>query len=78
VTDCNVMLGKLNPAHFPPSSARTPTSRSTPTSCAERFAALGREIGDGRSPEEVAEGFLRIAVDNMANAIKKISRPARL
>jgi 5-oxoprolinase (ATP-hydrolysing) len=40
---------------------------------AEKFAALAEEIGDGRSPHEVAEGFLRIAVENMANAIKKIS-----
>src|SRR6185312_14657008 len=39
----------------------------------EKFAALGKEIGDGRSPEAVAEGFLTIAVENMANAIKKIS-----
>jgi 5-oxoprolinase (ATP-hydrolysing) len=38
-----------------------------------KFAALAEEIGDGRSPHEVAEGFLRIAVENMANAIKKIS-----
>src|SRR4029077_18066359 len=37
------------------------------------FAALAAEIGDGRAPEEIADGFLRIAVENMANAIKKIS-----
>ena len=39
----------------------------------EKFAALAAEIGDGRSPEAVAEGFVTIAVENMANAIKKIS-----
>ena len=39
----------------------------------EKFAALAAEIGDGRSPEAVAEGFITIAVENMANAIKKIS-----
>ncbi|MEO0363602.1 MAG: hydantoinase B/oxoprolinase family protein, partial [Pseudomonadota bacterium] len=39
----------------------------------ERFEALAAEIGDGRSAEEVAEGFLAIATENMANAIKKIS-----
>ncbi|RUY38734.1 hydantoinase B/oxoprolinase family protein, partial [Mesorhizobium sp. M7A.F.Ca.CA.002.07.1.1] len=38
-----------------------------------KFAALAAEIGDGRSPESVAEGFVTIAVENMANAIKKIS-----
>ena len=37
------------------------------------FAALAGEIGDGRAPEEIADGFLHIAVENMANAIKKIS-----
>jgi len=37
------------------------------------FAQLAREIGDGRSAEDVADGFIRIAVENMANAIKKIS-----
>jgi 5-oxoprolinase (ATP-hydrolysing) len=45
VTDCNVMLGKLHPAHFPPSSGRTPTSRSTPTSSREVRGAGG---GDRR------------------------------
>src|SRR5207249_6666458 len=37
------------------------------------FADLAREIGDGRSGEDVADGFIKIAVENMANAIKKIS-----
>ncbi len=37
------------------------------------FAKLAKEIGDGRTPEQVADGFIRIAVENMANAIKKIS-----
>ena len=39
----------------------------------EGFAALAHRIGDGRTGEEVADGFIRIAVENMANAIKKIS-----
>ena len=37
------------------------------------FAQLAREVGGGRSAEDVADGFIRIAVENMANAIKKIS-----
>ena len=37
------------------------------------FAALAKEIGDGKSAEQVADGFIKIAVENMANAIKKIS-----
>ena len=39
----------------------------------EAFAQLAHEIGDGRSAEDMADGFIRIAVENMANAIKKIS-----
>jgi 5-oxoprolinase (ATP-hydrolysing) len=56
------------PAIFGPNR----TSRST-RPCAERFTELAQKVGDGRSPEEVAEGFITIAVENMANAIKKIS-----
>ena len=39
----------------------------------EKFTALAKEIGGDKSVEELAEGFLHIAVENMANAIKKIS-----
>ncbi|PQO23184.1 5-oxoprolinase [Rhodobacteraceae bacterium WD3A24] len=73
VTDANVMLGKLNPEFFPAifgPDQDQPLDRDT---VAEKFAAIARETGEGRSAEEVAEGFLRIAVENMANAIKKIS-----
>jgi 5-oxoprolinase (ATP-hydrolysing) len=72
VTDANVALGKIAPTSSPGSSAPAATSRSTSTT-REALAALAAEIGDGRSAEEVAEGFLKIAVENMANAIKKIS-----
>jgi N-methylhydantoinase A/oxoprolinase/acetone carboxylase beta subunit len=73
VTDANVMLGKLNPALFPAifgPGQDEPLDRDT---VAGKFAEIAREIGEGRSPEEVAEGFVQIAVENMANAIKKIS-----
>ena len=77
VTDCNLMLGKLVPEFFPRvfgESGGLPLDRAA----AERkFAALADEIraatGDRRTPAETAEGFLRIAIDNMANAIKTIS-----
>ena len=49
------------------------TRRSTAKPSARAFKALARKIGDGKSPEEVAEGAIRIAVGNMANAIKTIS-----
>ena len=54
------------------SSAPSRTCRSTPTRCAAAFAELAKEIG-GKTPEEIADGFIKIAVENMANAIKKIS-----
>ena len=71
VTDCNVMLGKLQPAHFPAVFGPEGTEPLDAVTVREKFAALAAEAG--RSAEEVAEGFLRIAVENMANAIKKIS-----
>ncbi|TCM85827.1 hydantoinase B/oxoprolinase family protein [Rhodovulum steppense] len=78
VTDCNVMLGKLNPAHFPAVFGPGGDQPLDLATVREKFAALAAEIAAAtgeapRSPEAVAEGFLRIAVDNMANAIKKIS-----
>ena len=71
VTDANVMLGKIMPEHFPAifgPDQNLPLDREI---VREKFAAIAREAG--KSPEEVAEGFLRIAVENMANAVKKIS-----
>ena len=81
VTDCNVLLGKLQPEFFPRMfgpGQDEPLDRETVVA---GFEALAAEIGErtggaGTAPpaaEEVAEGFLRIAVDNMANAIKSIS-----
>lgn len=78
VTDANLLLGKLNPAHFP--HVFGPDGNLPPDAGVVRaqFAALARQIAaetgrPARSPEETAEGFLEIAVENMANAIKKIS-----
>ncbi|MGR3570988.1 hydantoinase B/oxoprolinase family protein [Brevirhabdus sp.] len=71
VTDANVMLGKLNPAYFPAlfgPGQDQPLDRET---VAAKFAEIAAR--EGKSAEDVAEGFLRIAVENMANAIKKIS-----
>jgi len=78
VTDCNVMLGRLQPDHFP---AVFGPDGNLPLDAAVvrgRFADLAQEIAAAtgaapQDPETVAEGFLRIAVDNMANAIRKIS-----
>jgi 5-oxoprolinase (ATP-hydrolysing) len=77
VTDANVMVGKIQPDFFPkvfgPNGDR-PLDADIVT---RKFQALAAEIkaktGNDRKPEEVAEGFLKIAVENMANAIKQIS-----
>ncbi|NLD67379.1 MAG: 5-oxoprolinase, partial [Limnobacter sp.] len=77
VTDANVMLGKLQPRFFPPVFGRDGNEPLDADIVRERFTALAAEIaaatGRRMSPEEVAQGFLDIAVANMANAIKKIS-----
>ncbi len=73
VTDANVLLGRIQPAYFPHVFGPDGDQPLDVAVVWEKFAALANEVGDGRSPEEVAEGFLRIATDNMANAIKKIS-----
>ncbi|MBP2229109.1 5-oxoprolinase (ATP-hydrolyzing) [Azospirillum agricola] len=77
VTDCNVMVGKLQPRFFPqvfgpdgdqPLDAAVVTAKFT-----ELAATVNATLGTAMTPKQVAEGFLRVAVDNMANAIKKIS-----
>ncbi|WP_322414907.1 hydantoinase B/oxoprolinase family protein [Mesorhizobium huakuii] len=73
VTDANVMLGKLQPDFFPAIFGPGQDQPLDVETVRAKFAALASQIGDGRSPEAVAEGFVTIAVENMANAIKKIS-----
>jgi 5-oxoprolinase (ATP-hydrolysing) len=73
VTDANVMVGKLIPDFFPKIFGAQQNLPLDDGTVREAFAALAREIGDGRAPEVVADGFIKIAVENMANAIKKIS-----
>ncbi|MCX4402166.1 hydantoinase B/oxoprolinase family protein [Streptomyces sp. NPDC059837] len=77
VTDANVALGRIQPAHFPRVFGPGGDQSLDDTLVRERFAALAREIrektGDDRTPEQVAEGYLQIAVANIANAVKRIS-----
>ena len=77
VTDCNVMLGKIQPQFFPPVFGRSGTERLDADVARQKFTALAGDIrkatGNARTPEAVAEGFIDIAVGNMANAIKQIS-----
>ncbi|MGS1016259.1 hydantoinase B/oxoprolinase family protein [Allosphingosinicella humi] len=77
VTDCNVMLGKIRPDHFPHAfgpGGDLPIDAEIVTA---KFGVLADEVeaatGGRLTPREIAEGFIRIAVENMANAIKQIS-----
>jgi len=73
VTDANVMVGKLIQDFFPKIFGPQQNQPLDADAVRVAFAAMAKEIGDGRSSEQVADGFIKIAVENMANAIKKIS-----
>ena len=76
VTDCNVLLGRIQPDYFPALFGASGTARLDHANTRQKFLVLSKninKINNLQSLEAIAEGFLRIAVDNMANAIKKIS-----
>ncbi len=77
VTDANVCVGKIQPVHFPTIFGPDGNLPLDAVVVREKFAALAAEIeaatGEQRSAQQVAEGFLQIAVANMANAIKQVS-----
>ncbi|WP_375280766.1 hydantoinase B/oxoprolinase family protein [Pseudooctadecabacter sp.] len=73
VTDCNVLLGKLQPSQFPSVFGPNADQPLDADVVRAKFNDLKAEIGTDKTVEDIAEGFLRIAVENMANAIKKIS-----
>ncbi|WP_062981533.1 hydantoinase B/oxoprolinase family protein [Nocardia anaemiae] len=77
VTDANVMLGRIQSAHFPRVFGPDGNQPLDDALVRNRFAELAAEIakstGDDRTPEQVAEGYLDIAVANIAAAIKRIS-----
>ena len=73
VTDANVMVGKLDPRFFPRIFGPARDQPLDREAVEAAFATLAATVGDGRNAEDVADGFIRIAVENMANAIKKIS-----
>ena len=73
VTDANVMTGKLQPEFFPRIFGPEQSESLDDAAVRKAFKSLAKKLGDGRSAEEIADGFIRIAVENMANAIKTIS-----
>ena len=73
VTDCNLFLGRIDPAQFPAVFGPTGDQPLDREASRARLQEVADQLGGGRSLEEIAEGFLDIAVDNMAAAIRKIS-----
>ncbi len=77
LTDCNVMLGKIQASHFPKIFGKESNQGLDYEKVEEAFCKLAKKIGhvtgNKKTPEEVAEGFLMIAIENMSNAIKQIS-----
>ncbi|MEM7198401.1 MAG: hydantoinase/oxoprolinase family protein, partial [Pseudomonadota bacterium] len=77
VTDCNIALGKLVPEFFPnifgPNFDAALNVQAVDARLATLAVKIGQETGHTPSHHQIASGFLRIAIENMANAIKKIS-----
>ncbi|HEY4016540.1 MAG TPA: hydantoinase B/oxoprolinase family protein [Polyangiaceae bacterium] len=77
VTDCNVLVGKIVPSFFPVSFGPRANAPLDADAVVEAFRALAAEVaratGKTTAPEDVADGFLRVAVSDMASAIKVIS-----
>ena len=73
ITDCNVMLGKLQPQFFPQVFGHNANESLDKEIVIRKFEELTKVINDGRNSEQIASSFIAIAINNMANAIKKIS-----
>jgi 5-oxoprolinase (ATP-hydrolysing) len=77
ITDANVLLGKIQPQYFPAvfgQDAHRPLDREIVlTKFTELTQKINTATGNNSTPEQVAAGFMAIAIANMANAIKKIS-----
>ena len=73
VTDCNLVLGRIDPQYFPAVFGPNGDQPLDPEASRARLQEVADRLGDKKSLEAIAEGFLEIAVDNMAAAIRKIS-----
>ena len=73
VTDCNLFLGRIDPAQFPTVFGRGGDQPLDREASRARLQEVADQLGRTKSLEEIAKGFLDIAVDNMAAAIRKIS-----
>jgi 5-oxoprolinase (ATP-hydrolysing) len=72
VTDCNLFLGRIDPNRFPKVFGPRGDQPLDPDAARARLQEVADAVG-GKSLEDIAEGFIEIAVDNMAAAIRKIS-----
>ncbi|HEX6660299.1 MAG TPA: hydantoinase B/oxoprolinase family protein, partial [Sphingomicrobium sp.] len=73
VTDCNLVLGRIDPEQFPKVFGPAGDQPLDIEASVRRLGEVADQLGTAKSLEEIAEGFLEIAVDNMAAAIRKIS-----
>ncbi|WP_324073773.1 MAG: hydantoinase B/oxoprolinase family protein [Erythrobacter sp.] len=73
VTDCNLVLGRIDPAFFPAVFGPEGNAPLDPEAARARLEEVAAQLPEPAPIEAIAEGFLAIAVDNMANAIRKIS-----
>nr|MDQ3078276.1 5-oxoprolinase [Pseudomonadota bacterium] len=73
VTDCNLVLGRIVPGFFPAVFGDNGDQPLDPDAAQARLDDVAEALGHRLTPDAIAEGFLTIAVDNMANAIRKIS-----
>jgi 5-oxoprolinase (ATP-hydrolysing) len=73
ITDCNLFLGRIDPAFFPHVFGPAGDAALDPMAARAALEAVAAALPEPRPLEEIAQGFLAIAVDNMANAIRKIS-----
>ncbi|MEA3079780.1 MAG: hypothetical protein QOF05_1188, partial [Sphingomonadales bacterium] len=73
VTDCNLFLGRIDPAQFPAVFGPNGDQPLDAQASLARLQDIAGQLGDGRTLDQIARGFLEIAVDNMAAAIRKVS-----
>ena len=73
VTDCNLFLGRIDPAFFPSVFGPDGDQPLDPAAAKSRLEEIAASLPEPKALEDIAEGFLAIAVDSMANAIRKIS-----
>jgi len=73
VTDCNLFLGRIDPAYFPCVFGPDGDQPLDPAAARAALQTIADALPQSKPLAEIAEGFLAIAVDNMANAIRKIS-----